>query len=798
MSGRDIQYTTLAGTLPTGGGSIVDSIDDTSTIIGRYDSSISKYDSLIYKFSTQEFVPYTFPDTFVMKSNAELSPMSLDEIRVYHDALEKNISSYTSTIYATQAVKTAYNIQQQSIRSVIQEIATDNITNSIQQGRVRTIKDDLQNMSTNYISTLASYKNQIEYYSTVSSIEKSSIIGYTRRSDELKGMIDTDNRNYSSTLKGYSTISSLYGIYDKGYKEEYVNMMSTSTAYDKSVLKERAKYSTMISTNLAWMSTSKYLSSLYNASTAIHSTVVQRRLAEYSSIKIYESTVSAIEYYSSLYIAAVAKRSYNMALSTQISTASNYMNALSTYNGIKYIYLTSGAPNSIITAAFALASRQLSTAILEQSIAESTVSTFETTSTREADRMYNTLLRQYTNRVEEQQKRVYTYRSYKLSSLQEVSKFCTIYDTQTSVMLSSITSLAYYSSLYVSSLAGKSTLQSQYSTINKAVLSKMSTTDGYSKRISTLNVDYSNYNSSFIGWKNISAGIYGDVTRYMSNISSYSTLYNSSILGLSSVQSTILSLGGNVNIFTDTIFTESSLLLQDYIFMDQYQNDIRLNTNTQELAAYKYKETCTRTKLLSYKQLYQDLVLSSIQMSSTFTGSTIQGLLNNNDTSYVANTMYPVDLNTPIITASYSKINTINAFLDVFAQIYDKYDKKNTDLVNLGTSIGNTLTAYNEFQPASLDAYVNPRNSALLQAKNTKLGLLIQAQNDVIRKKRTVADDDIMIQSTVSTLYLSTYKYIFSSDEISQQNSTISSFIISGFSTAIKAYFQQTGIVIRI
>jgi hypothetical protein len=56
----------------------------------------------------------------------------------------------------------------------------------------------------------------------------------------------------------------------------------------------------------------------------------------------------------------------------------------------------------------------------------------------------------------------------------------------------------------------------------------------------------------------------------------------------------------------------------------------------------------------------------------------------------------------------------------------------------------------------------------------------------------------MMIQSTVSTLYLSTYKYIFSSDEISQQNSTISSFIISGFSTAIKAYFQQTGIAIRI
>ena len=188
--------------------------------------------------------------------------------------------------------------------------------------------------------------------------------------------------------------------------------------------------------------------------------------------------------------------------------------------------------------------------------------------------MYTTLLRQYTRNVEEQQKRVYTYRSQKMESLEKVRSFCTIYDTQTAVMLSSMASLAYYSSLYVSSLAGKSTLQSQYSTNNMAVIIKMSTSDGYSKRISSLNVDYSNYNSTFIGWKNISAGIYIDVLRYMSNISSYSSLYTSSILGLSSVQSSILSLGGNVNTFTDTIFTESSLLLQDYIFMDQYQNDI--------------------------------------------------------------------------------------------------------------------------------------------------------------------------------------------------------------------------------
>lgn len=798
MSGRDIQYTTLSGILHTGGASIDDSIDEASTIIGKYNSSISKYDSLIYKFSTQEFVPYTFPDTFVMKSNDILNKMSLDEIRVYRDALEQNISSYTSTINASQAVKTIYNIQQQSIRSIIQDIGENTIVNTIQQGRVRNLKSDLQNMSTNYVSTLSSYKNQIQYFSTVSSIENSSILGYTMRSNALKTAIDTDNRNYSSTLMGYSTISSTYAIYNRRYKEEYVNMMSTSTAYDKSVVNERIKYSAMINANEIWASTSKYLSTLYQTSTAINSTLVQRRLDEYSSIKIRESTTTAIEYYSSLYVAAVAKRNYNIALSTQISTVNNYMNALSTYNSIKYIYLTSGGVNSIITAAFGLASRQLSTAILQESMAGSTVSTFQIASTREETRMYDTLLRQYTANVEAQQTRVYTYRSKKMSALEEVRKFSTIYDTQSAIMISSIESLAYYSSLYVSSLAGKSTLQSYYSTNNMGVIRKMSTSDGYSKRISSLNIDYSRYNSTFLGWKNISAAIYSDVLRYMSNISSYSTLYNSSIRGLSSVQSSILSLGGNVNSFRDTIFIESSLLLLDYIQLDQYQNDIRLNTNTQDLTAYKYKETCTRTKLLSYKQQYQDLVLSSIQMSSSFTASTIQGLLNRGDTSYVADTTYPVDLNTPIINATYKQIGTINAFLDVFAQIYDKYDKKNTDIGILANSIENTLTAYNNFQPASLNAYANPRDSALLQAKNTQLGFLIQAQNDVIIKKRIIAQDDIMIQSTVSTLYLSTYKNIFSPDEISQQDSTISSFIMSGFSTAVKAYFQQTGIVIGI
>jgi len=797
MSGQGIQYTTLSGTLPVDGNSIADSIDDVSSIIGKYNSSISKYDSFIYKFSTQEFVPYTFTDTFVMKSNNILSQMSLDEIRIYSNELERNISSYTSTIYASQAVKTAYNIQQQSIGSIIQEITVDNILNTIQQSRVLTGKENLENMSTNYVSTLSSYKNQIQYFSKISTIENSSIIGYTRRSDTLKEEIDMYNKNYSSTLVGYSTISSTYGIYDRRYKEEYVNIMSTSTAYDKSVINERMKYSTMINTNQIWVSTSKYLSTLYETSTTINSTLVQLRLDEYSSIKIRESTTTAIEYYSSLYVAAIAKRNYNMALSTQVSTVNNYMNALSTYNSIKYLYLTSGG-NSIITAAFALASQQLSTAILQESIAESTVSTFQIESTREETRMYDTLLRQYTANVDTQQRKVYTYRSYKMSSLQEVSKFCTIYDTQTAIMISSISSLAYYSSLYVSSLAGKSTLQSQYSTNNMAVITKMSTSDGYSKKISSLNIDYSIYNSSYLGWKNVSAAIYADVLRYMSNISSYSTLYNSSILGLSSVQRSILALGGNLNSFTDTIFIESSLLLLDYIQLDQYQNDIRLNTNIQELTAYKYKETCTRTKLLSYKQQYQDLVLSSIQMSSTFTASTIQGLLNRGDSSYVADTTYPVDLNTPIINATYNQINTVNAFLDVFAQIYDKYDKKNTDIGILNTSIENTLTVYNSFQPASLNAYTNPTNAVILQAKSSTLTSLIQAQNDVIRKKAIIAADDIMIQSTLSTLYLSTYRNIFSSDEISQQNSTISSFIIAGFSTAIKAYFQQTGIVITI
>ena len=796
MSGQSIRYTTVFGTLQKGG-SLVDDIiaNDATEVTNAYESSISNYDTLIRKFSTQEFIPYTFPDTFILKPNSDLANMSISDIQAYHDLLFENVSSYTSTIYANQAIKTTYNIQQQNILSVIRDIDTDMITNRIQQGRLDTAKDELEYFSTALISTLLLYTSQLNYYSTMSTIENTTIKEYTERSIALKRKIDKDEADYASTLSGFSTISSLYSSYDREYKGQHDVMMSTSTAYDKAVLNERYTYATMISTNIGWTSTSEYLSSLYNLSTTLNSTLIQHRLDEYSTTKIRESTTDSVVYYSSLYVAAIAKRNYNMALSTQISTANTYMNSLSTYNGIKYIYLTSGgASNSIVSAAFALASQQLSTAILEESMAESTVSTFQLQATREADSMYQNLIRQYTRNVDAKERLVYRYHSYKISSLQEVSKQCTIYDTQNAIMLSSMQSLEYYSSLYISSFAGKSTLESMYSTNNSVILAKASTSDGYSHIISSLNIDYSTYNSSYLGWQNVSAGIYRDVMRYMSNISSYSTLYDSSIAGLSTIQGNIVVLARN----RDSTYTQSSLLLQDYILLDQYQNDILINTNTQEVVSYKYKETCTRTKLLTFKQQYQDLVLSSIQMSSTFTGSTVQGLLDRGDTSYVADTTFPVNLDTPIINTTYNKIISIDAFLDVFAQIYEKYDKKNADIISLGDSIGDTLTAYNNFSPASLDAYINPTDEALLQQKNIQLGLLIQAQNEVIRKKRVIVDDISLIQSTVSSIFLSTYLNTFSPYEISQQNSTISSFIISGFSTAIDTYFQLNGIVIRL
>jgi hypothetical protein len=97
-----------------------------------------------------------------------------------------------------------------------------------------------------------------------------------------------------------------------------------------------------------------------------------------------------------------------------------------------------------------------------------------------------------------------------------------------------------------------------------------------------------------------------------------------------------------------------------------------------------------------------------------------------------------------------------------------------------------------------LNAYINPTDEALLQQKNIQLELLIQAQNEVIRKKRVIVDDISLIQSTVSSIFLSTYLNTFSPYEISEQNSTISSFIISGFSTAIDTYFQLNGIVVRL
>ena len=801
-----IRYTTLSGILHTGG-SILDDISlaDESTIIKVYDSSIRSYDTTIYQYSTMEsFVPYTFPDTFVMKKNEELTAMSFDDLKAYNVALQANISSYTSTIRASQVVKARYMVYKQNIQSTINQLDGDVTKNTIQLGRVRGAKANLQTVSTNYVSTLISYTSQINYYAPISTLAKSTMVGYTNTSAKLASSINVYNSTYASTLNSYSTISSFYKKYSDQYTNQYGVMMSTSTAYDRAVIQKGIKYSTLISTNIGLNSTSTYLSSLYNTSNAIQSTLYRHRIDEQAAITLRASTMGAVEYYSSLYVAALAKRNYNVALSTQISTFGNYTAALSTYNGIQYIYNMSGGggagqgggtPTSLVAAALSLAARQLSSAIIAESIAESTLSTFETVATRQAGDVYNTMIQAYNRNVAAQQMKVRTFNSYRLSSLQRVVELSTIYDTNTEIMRSSISSVAYYSSLYVSSIAGKSTLQSLYSTNNTTILNKMSTSSGYSRIISSLTTDYSTYNSSYIGWKNISSLLNASIMQYINNISSYSTLYDSTVKGLSTVQSSISGLTPTVRTNRDIIFQQSSILLKDYILLEGYQNDILMNATTQEIAGYKYRETFTRTKLLTYKQRYQDLVLGAIQQSSTLNGSTVAGLMNSVEAgTYVADTTFPVQLDTPVINTAYNNITTINSFLDVFSQIYDAYNTKYNHIMNISTSVGNEMAAYDAFTPIHIAAYAAPSDPVLQQNKATKLALFIQAQQDVAQKKGIVVNDTNNIKNTLSTLFLSTYKNTFSQTEILVQESTISSFIITGLSTAAAAYYATNGI----
>jgi len=313
----------------------------------------------------------------------------------------------------------------------------------------------------------------------------------------------------------------------------------------------------------------------------------------------------------------------------------------------------------------------------------------------------------------------------------------------------------------------------------------------------------------------------------LSTVSSFYTSTNNAVIRMTNrVKELDILIAGN----NTMIFANSSILNNQLINLAIFDTQIKNNINIQERASYEYRETYCRLKRIDLQNSYESQVLNAIQIASTTSGQ-----LQASNPS-IAITPTPANLNTPPITSAYNSLVSINTFLSNFTTIYGAYDMQMSNIQKLSTSIGAQSNAWSTLSFYDSDNFYNvpmPTISLnMLGGANDEVsgeevvggqqqigGLsIILPTKSFDNTRRVMADkaaaanfDFSQKQEIVATAlqtyvagnktiasakqqFSTTYTTFFNGSEILTQESTISSFMISGYNQAI-ANLAAQGII---
>ena len=372
-----------------------------------------------------------------------------------------------------------------------------------------------------------------------------------------------------------------------------------------------------------------------------------------------------------------------------------------------------------------------------------------------------------------------------MSSLASVARFSSLYDQAVLDVGSADSLVKLYSTYYISSLIGASTLRGMYDSDERQIQSDNTQADAISYGVSTLRIDYDRYMSSYTGYINISSILKGQADAAESVRSTYASYYDSSMTAADRLRSRIRTLDTQIYTNNATLFAQSSILNSELINLAAFDATMKNSLNDQEYASYQYRESFCREKRLALQTNYEGLVLGAVQRASTLTGQ--QRALA--PTAVINN--IPVDLTQPQIQSAYQTLTNINTFLANVNNIYSAYDAQTQTISQMSTSIGNegsswsTLRWYSEMAFYTSTAVMLQKAAAAQGDYNTSqnaygslLGLYASQQGTIAAAKQA---------------FSTTYVTFFTPTELYTQDVTISSFILQGYSDA-QAILQSAGI----
>jgi hypothetical protein len=214
------------------------------------------------------------------------------------------------------------------------------------------------------------------------------------------------------------------------------------------------------------------------------------------------------------------------------------------------------------------------------------------------------------------------------------------------------------------------------------------------------------------------------------------------------------------------IDTYSTLIERHTANLLVYAANLDATYAQQEVGTIQYRETIVRERHIRAQRDYDQAIIDEIQKNSTNRIST------------------PTNLNTPAISVAYTTLKTVEGHVNKYSEIYDLYNLQST---NQGLMISTTMgysNSYTTLLSSQMAAKIYP-NDTLLTERRVERERIYQGGRQVMQAREDAVKlgyDDIYSRKRASD---EAYNSLFSPSELHANTSTISSFLIQGYSARV-------------
>jgi hypothetical protein len=744
--------------------------------------------------------PFEVVNQLLLKTNDELKQMDMKDLMKYSSSISTSIALEASTLKANQAVQARYLYLTMESQRIIDELDAQIAMNKAMIDSYTEHEEtyDYDKMSTAYISTMAEYEAYIALLRQYIAMYNSSLSSYVN----IQSQIDAENSVFNKAATQYSSLYMIYYAYQTQYDNLSSELTAVTTRLDYARGSEKASYEALEESTLRWNYITDTLASLRSRRPGIQENIIVCTREESRTYLNYMSTLDALQKISSIYFAALANETYARSISTATSLTTDYSYALERFNEAELLYKNSlpqggggesGSVqgNSVLLAARSMAYQQLQRAEADKIAAENATAGLLNLAGLANTDAYETMLLGYDNSILAHATTEQKYRNYKLSSLQQVAEFSSIYDTSVADIQRYSQQVKEFSSFYESSLIGASTLLS-LSEIDLSTI-EGDTADYYavSWSISSLNERYSTCLSEFdtaVKLSTLFQEEYLQARKIFYQNTEYYDSTNKQVLALTYELFGTTGSNGLINVYNNTIFTYSSILNRELINEKIYDTQIKEFIHLQDMAMHEYRETYCRSTRFAYQKDYESKVYAEVLYAQSLTDAQQA-----NSPPGVTVAPVPANLTTAVVSDSYAKLVSIYSFLDLFEAIYTTFDTQATNIKTLSTSVGNefsawsTLDFYTKAQFANRTWATRTYGEELMSSISKYITLSCDTFTAAQLNTSTVRNTYALAQSTLDmkkrAIRLNLPRF-YSAAEILDQDTVISSFIIQSIDEA--------------